>query len=141
MASYQLTVEDDPRSEDVEALGKGLNDHSIAYTQVAGFRSIGVFMRDEHDALVGGVWGYINWNWLWIGAVWLSENLRGAGYGREMLEATEQAARERGCRYSHLDTFSFQARPFYEGLGYEVFATLDDYPPGHQRFFMKKTLI
>jgi hypothetical protein len=58
-----------------------------------------------------------------------------------MLEATEQAARELGCRYSHLDTFSFQARPLYERLGYEVFATLDDYPPGHQRFFMKKALI
>ena len=141
MASYQLSVEDNPRNEDVEALGRGLNDHSIPYTRVAGFRPIGVFMRDEQGLLVGGVWGYINWNWLWIGAVWLSENLRGSGYGRKMLEATEQAARERGCRYSHLDTFSFQARPFYEGLGYEVFATLDDYPPGHQRFFMKKNLL
>ena len=141
MASYQLTVEDDPSVEDVDALAQGLNNHSVAYTQVAGFRPIGVFVRDERGALVGGVWGYINWNWLWIGAVWLSEDLRGAGYGKKMLEATEQAARERGCRYSHLDTFSFQARPFYEGLGYEVFTTLDDYPPGHQRFFMKKSLI
>ena len=25
-------------------------------------------------------------------------------------------------------------------LGYEVFSTLDDCPPGHQRFFMKKVL-
>ena len=141
MPSYHLTVEDNPNNEDVDALARGLNDHSIAYTHVAGFHPIGVFMRDEQGVLVGGVWGYINWNWLWIGAVWLSENLRGAGYGRKMLEATEQAARERGCRYSHLDTFSFQARPFYEGLGYEVFATLDDYPPGHQRFFMKKALL
>ena len=141
MATYQLTVDDDPSSEDVEALAQGLNNHALAYTQVPGFRPIGVFMRDEHGGLVGGVWGYINWNWLWIGAVWLNESLRGAGYGRKLLEAAEQAGRERGCRYSHLDTFSFQARPLYERLGYEVFATLDDYPPGHQRFFMKKALI
>jgi len=52
----------------------------------------------------------------------------------------EHAAKERGCTAAHLDTFSFQARPFYESLGYEVFGTLDDYPQGHQRFFMKKTL-
>ena len=77
MASYQLTVEDDPSVEDVDALAQGLNNHSVAYTQVAGFRPIGVFVRDERGALVGGVWGYINWNWLWIGAVWLSEDLRG----------------------------------------------------------------
>lgn len=140
MSSYILDVEENPKSEDVERLGHGLNAHSLAYTQVPGFRSIGVFMRDERGGVVGGIWGYLNWNWLWVGAVWLSEDLRGKGYGRQMMEAIEQKALERGCRYAHLDTFSFQARPFYEGLGYEVFATLDDYPPGHQRFFMKKAL-
>jgi len=140
VASYTLTVEDDPKRQDVEALAQGLNTHSLPYTSVAGFQPLGVFMRNDQGALVGGVWGYVNWNWLWIGAVWLSDALRGAGYGRKMMETIELAARERGCRYSHLDTFSFQARPFYEGLGYEVFATLNDYPPGHQRFFMKKAL-
>ena len=141
MASYTQTLEDNPRSEDVETLAKGLNDHAVAYTKVAGFREIGLFLRDDQGVVVGGVWGYVNWNWLWIGAVWLSEGLRGEGRGRQMMEAIEQAGRERGCHYSHLDTFSFQARPFYEGLGYEVFATLDDYPAGHQRFFLKKSLM
>jgi len=38
------------------------------------------------------------------------------------------------------DTFDFQARGFYERLGYEAFAELQDFPRGHSRFFMKKTL-
>jgi hypothetical protein len=75
VAPHTLTVDDDPKSEDVEALGEGLNNHALRYMQVAGFRPIGVFMRDENGALVGGIWGYVNWNWLWIGAVWLSEAL------------------------------------------------------------------
>jgi GNAT superfamily N-acetyltransferase len=140
VASYTLIVEDEPKTDDVEALARGLNEHAVRYTGVAGFREIAVFVRDEDGALMGGVWGYVNWNWLWVGAVWLSEELRGRGYGRQMMEKLEHTARVRGCLYAHLDTFSFQARPFYEGLGYEVFATLDDYPPGHQRFFMKKAL-
>jgi hypothetical protein len=37
-----------------------------------------------------------------------------------------------------LDTFSFQARPFYEKLGYEVFGQLEDYPRGHSRYFLQK---
>jgi endonuclease/exonuclease/phosphatase (EEP) superfamily protein YafD len=37
-------------------------------------------------------------------------------------------------------TFSFQARPFYEKFGYEVFATLEDYPPGHRKYFLRKAL-
>lgn len=141
MESYSLTLDTDPKTADVEVLVQGLNAHAVAYTHAAGFREIAVFLRDEQGALVGGVWGYVNWNWLWLGAVWLTDSLRGAGHGRRMIEAFEQAGRERGCRYSHLDTFSFQARPFYEALGYEVFATLEEYPPGHQRFFMKKALV
>ena len=90
--------------------------------------------------LIGGAYGYVNWNWLFINLVWLNEAARGGGHGRRLILALEQAARERGCTHAHLDTFSFQARPFYEKLGYEVFSTLDDYPPGHQRFFMKKVL-
>jgi len=46
----------------------------------------------------------------------------------------EHAAKERGCTAAYLTTFSFQARPFYESLGYEVFGILDDYPPGYQKF-------
>jgi hypothetical protein len=38
-----------------------------------------------------------------------------------------------------LDTFSFQARGFYEKLGYEEFGQLD-YPPDHHRHFMRKRL-
>jgi hypothetical protein len=39
-----------------------------------------------------------------------------------------------------LSTFSFQARPFYERFGYEVFGELPDYPEGHSLYFMKKML-
>jgi hypothetical protein len=52
----------------------------------------------------------------------------------------EAEAIRRGCHGAFLDTFSYQARPFYEKLGYEVFGTLEDYPPGHQRFYMRKRL-
>jgi len=141
MNSYTFSVEDAPRDEDVEPLRRGLHDHAVSCLESPGFQPLGVFMRDETDAVVGGAWGYINWHWLFVGLVWLSKDLRGGGYGRQMMETIESAAVERGCRYSHLDSFSFQARPFYEGLGYEVFATLDDYPEGHQRFFMKKRLV
>ena len=39
-----------------------------------------------------------------------------------------------------LDTFSFQARRFYEKLGYVVFGELPDYPAGHSRYFLQKRL-
>ena len=140
MSTYTLTVEAVPRGEDVSVLSQGLTAHALPYTQGPGFQPLAVFLRDESGTLVGGVWGQVNWNWVHIGLVWVVEALRGTGYGRQLIATMEHAAKERGCTAAHLDTFSYQARPFYESLGYEVFGTLDDYPRGHQRFFMKKTL-
>jgi hypothetical protein len=37
-----------------------------------------------------------------------------------------------------LDTFSFQARGFYEKLGYRAVGVLDNHPAGHQHYFMTK---
>ena len=140
MTTYALTIEESPAAADQRALVQGLDEHAARHTPRPGFKPLGAFMRDERGALIGGAYGYVNWNWLFINLVWLSEAARGGGHGRRLILALEQAARERGCTHAHLDTFSFQARPFYEKLGYEVFSTLDDYPPGHQRFFMKKAL-
>jgi GNAT superfamily N-acetyltransferase len=140
MTTYALTIEESAAPADHEALVQGLNEHAARHTPRPGFKPLSVFLRDDRGALMGGAYGYVNWNWLFISLVWISEAVRGGGHGRRMILALEQAARERGCTHAHLDTFSFQARPFYEKLGYEVFSTLDDYPPGHQRFFMKKAL-
>jgi len=57
-----------------------------------------------------------------------------------MAEAEEEALR-RDCRSAWLDTFEFQARGFYERLGYSCFATLPEYPQGYSRYFLQKQLI
>jgi len=139
-ARYRLTVETPPFRELTDALAVGLTEHARPYVDGPGFQPVAVALRDETGALVGGATGQVNWNWLHISLVWVAAELRGDAYGRRVMEAIEQIGRDRGCRWAHLDTFSYQARPFYERLGYELFATLDDYPPGHRRFFLKKAL-
>jgi GNAT superfamily N-acetyltransferase len=77
--------------------------------------------------------------WMFVRYLWLSNGLRGRGVGRELMDRAEVRARERGCHSAWLDTFSFQARGFYEKLGCEEFGQLD-YPPDHHRSFMQKRL-
>jgi len=80
------------------------------------------------------------WNCGYIDTVWVDERFRGKGIGRELLETVTKEAEERGAYLMHLDTFDFQARRFYEKMGYEVFGELKDCPRGHVRFFMRKLL-
>lgn len=54
-----------------------------------------------------------------------------------MLTAEAESVR-RGCIGAHLDTYDYQAPDFYRKLGYEVFGSIEDHPPGHTRFWMRK---
>ena len=94
----------------------------------------------EGEVLVGGLVGEIGWKWLFVELLWIAESHRGRGLGASLLQTAEAEAMLRGARHVYLDTFDFQARPFYERHGYEVFGILEDYPPGHRRFFLRKDL-
>jgi GNAT superfamily N-acetyltransferase len=140
MAAYVLSVTDGIDAQDRRVIEEGLTRHALPTTRVPGFRPLAVLARDERQALVGGAVGTVNWNWLHVSLLWVAEHGRHGGLGRRLMAAIEAAAVQRGCTRAHLDTFSYQARPFYERLGYRVFGTLPDYPVGHQRFFMEKVL-
>lgn len=88
---------------------------------------------------LGGLCGTTSSGWLFVEPLFVPETLRGSGLGASLMRRAEQEAVRRGCRGAWLDTFSFQARGFYERLGYAVFGTIQDHPPGHRRHFMQKT--
>jgi GNAT superfamily N-acetyltransferase len=103
-------------------------------------RSVRIFIRDRQDGVVGGIVADLFGGWAYISLLWIDEPLRNRGLGTRLVTMLEQEALRLGCSHVHLDTYSFEARPFYEKLGYELFATLDDYPPGHCKHFLQKTL-
>jgi GNAT superfamily N-acetyltransferase len=93
------------------------------------------------DEILGGLYGSTWMSYLHVSLLFVPESMRGAGVGRRLMTEAEAEAVRRGCSAASLDTFSFQARGFYEKLGYSVFGTLDDYPPGHSRFYLTKRLV
>lgn len=90
---------------------------------------------------MAGLTGSTVGSWLSIELLWVSEALRGDGVGSQIIKAAEQQALASGCRFTRIDTFSFEARPFYEKLGYQLQMTLRNYPVEHERYFFTKTLI
>lgn len=136
--NYATTFE--PSNADIDRLINGLNAHSVEQVRRSGFDPAAIFIHDADEVFRGGILAYLNWNWLDISLLWVDDALRGCGHGRKLMQDMEAIGVARGCRHAHLDTFSFQAKTFYESLGYEVFASLSDYPPGHARYFLKKSL-
>jgi hypothetical protein len=57
------------------------------------------------------------------------------------MREAEVVALKRTCVIVWLDTYIFQARGFYEKLGYEIFGTPDDFPKGESRDFFREVLM
>lgn len=123
-----------------EIIGGGISEFNESQVGDDHGKNLCYVLKDEQGKVVGGVIGATYWNWLYINLMWLRDDLRGKGYGGELLLKAEAEARQRGADFSYLDTFSFQAPGFYKKFGYEIFGELNEFPPGYQRYFMKKTL-
>ncbi|HEX4004790.1 MAG TPA: GNAT family N-acetyltransferase [Acidobacteriaceae bacterium] len=92
----------------------------------------------DSSEVVGGLWGSTSYGWLHVDMLIVPATLRRQGLGTQLMRMAEEEALRRGCIGSYLDTFDFQARGFYERLGYTLFGALDGMPPGHQRFFLSR---
>jgi len=92
------------------------------------------------EAVEGGLWALSLWGSFYIALVVVPEAARGQGLGRDLMAQAEAGARRRGCRQMWLDTYAFQAKGFYERLGFEIFGEIAGTAPVFPRFFMQKTL-
>jgi GNAT superfamily N-acetyltransferase len=141
MGNYTIQLQEKLDQKDGDFVFNALaeyNNRQVGYGD--NHQRLGIFIRDAEQKIVGGLLGDVYWGWLYIGILWIDEHLRGQGYGQQLLDLAEAEAVRRGCHSVHLDTMSFQARPFYEKNGYTVFGQLDNFPKGHTRYFMKKSL-
>lgn len=112
-----------------------------AQDRESGYQPYGILLSDTPGGPVtGGLTGYQLYDWLFVQYLAVPDSLRGTGVGRQLMAQAEAWARGRGLTGIWLDTFSFQARPFYEKLGFSVFGTIEDHPVGARRFFMQKRL-
>jgi GNAT superfamily N-acetyltransferase len=91
-------------------------------------------------AVLGGLWAQSRWGAFYVDMIVVPQALRRAGLGTRLMVRAEAEARRRGCHLMWLDTYAFQAKPFYEGLGFEVFATMEGPAPFYPRWFMRKGL-
>jgi GNAT superfamily N-acetyltransferase len=138
----KITMTDTPEAHMKQAIGGPLarfNEAQVGRPDDY-HRLVILVSHPDTGEILGGLWGETMFSHLHVELLFVPESLRRIGVGRQLMSQAESEAIRRGCCGAWLDTFSFQARGFYERLGYTVFATIADHPPGHSRFFLKKAL-
>ena len=134
-----------PSAEDAKTISQGLVNFNLETIKGLEAQSseinFSVFARDDNGNITGGLRATCFWNTLHIELLWVSDEARRMGTGSTLLEKAELFAIEQGVELALLESTSWQAKSFYEKLGYEVLATLPDYPKGYATHFLTKRLV
>lgn len=137
---YKIVPIEKPEESAWGIIGGGLSKYNIEKVGDNKFKRLSYALQDSEKEIVGGILAEVYWGWLYVDLLWVKEELRGQGYGHRLLTQLEAEGRKLGAKNAYLDTFSFQVPDFYKEHGYQVFGELQDFPPGHQRYFFRKVL-
>ncbi len=117
---FLLTLHDTKDSEDEKIILKNLAAYNNEQAQEI-WQELTITYKNRQGKIVAGLNGHTHYGWLFIKLFWVDENCRGKNLGTRLLQAAEKEALKRNCKNVWLDTFSFQALPFYQKLGYGIF--------------------
>lgn len=137
----KITVTHEITPEDKEELFTGLRSYNRSFLQNSYFGQLGVYSKDDNGIMQGGLFASIKGRWLCIDYLWVGESMRKNGLGSQLMHVAEEESKKLGCHNALVDTFSFQALPFYEQLGYVKQMSLPNFPElGMQRHYLSKEI-
>ncbi|MBT4360783.1 MAG: GNAT family N-acetyltransferase [Candidatus Marinimicrobia bacterium] len=143
MVKIELTT--NPSSKDAEFISQGLvnfnHERVKDLEQDDPETKFSIFVRDDENNIIGGLRATCFWNALHVELVWVSKESRGSGIGTKLMKEAETFAIEHGYELSLLESASWQAKAFYEKMGYTLMATLPDFPKGYATHFLTKRLL
>ncbi|MEY0876607.1 GNAT family N-acetyltransferase [Providencia manganoxydans] len=134
-----LRITTSPSEAEIEQIYQSLLTYNLQFFNEDIHSPLAVFYERE-GKILGGITGSKLDNWLRIKYLWLDESLRKQGIGTQLIQAMEDKAKQLGAKYAEVDTFSFQAKPFYEKQGYQIISTLIEYPVQHEKYYFMKKL-
>ncbi|AMG56682.1 GNAT family N-acetyltransferase [Pantoea vagans] len=135
-----MTMTDTPHPDDVSQIRQKLMAFNAQHVDIGQIKEIAVFLNDAEGNKIAGLLAVTWGNWMHIHFLWVDEAQRRTGHGARLLQAAEQEAIVRGCQRVCVDTFSFQAREFYEKQGYRLQMTLEQMPQHHRQHYLVKQL-
>lgn len=133
-----ITIEN-PTEEEVNKVRHKLQEHNSQFWEVDRKDQYTIYSMED-QTMVGGIVFTIFGEWLDIDFFWVDKEERGKGIGKDILSRAEAFAKNKGCKKAALNTFDFQAMPFYKKNGYEIMYKQDKYPVSSTKYYMEKKL-
>lgn len=138
-ANYDVLCSQTPISQYNHLINNNLNDNYDPNTYTHDSQIYSVVALDD-DRFVGGIEARIEEDMMHLGLLVVLEEYRGKGVGSKLMTLMEEVAAGKKVTKITLGTVEFQARLFYEKLGYQVVLTRKNMPRGFENYKMMKNL-
>ena len=135
---YNILQSSDDEIEYIDSTLGDFNKTQVQYTSKMDFIPLNYHIKDDKGKIIAGINAFSCWQMVYISEFWVDAVYRKQGIGSCLINKIEEEAKSKGATASHADTFDWQAKDFYLKHGYEIFGTIENCPPGHRRFFLKK---
>lgn len=120
MEQLKITLETNPTSEELAVLADGIVLNTLKQKGSGYIQPFAFLTRNDSDEIVAGVSGAMFYGCMYIDQTWVHEDYQRQKIGTKLIEKAEGMAIKLGCRFSTVNTMNWEARPFYEKLGYFV---------------------
>ena len=107
----KINVTDNPAQVDEDFVIDSLWAHNDKFDKVD-IHPLFITLRDEENHIAGGLVARTRWGGLEVQYLWVSDDHRAQGFGRQLMLEAEKQAIQRGCHMAYVDTFSFGRRAF-----------------------------
>lgn len=134
-----IEIRQEPFSEELKnQLYSGFARHALeTIGYESSFEHI-AFIASEHTQFAGAIVIRLFWGALHITHLYLEAPYRGKRLGTKLLERAFSYAKEHHCRFAFVETMSFQAKGFYEKLGFVLEITRSGYDHGISMHYLRK---
>jgi ribosomal protein S18 acetylase RimI-like enzyme len=138
--SYQISYEKNPQSDDIQILNDGIMAQARQKKGMKQLDFFAFFLRDDDGRIVGGCAGDNMYGGLFVGQLWVSDHLRGKGYGTQLMQKAETLANESRCSFIAVNTFDWEALDFYKKLGFYVEFERKGFDKNSIFYFLRKDM-
>ncbi|CAM2861519.1 GNAT family N-acetyltransferase [Legionella worsleiensis] len=136
-----IYIDETDNSEISAIIKQGILDYNAPFFGSNFLTPFTIYMKDLQSEIIAGLTGSYRGKYVRVDFFWVHKDFRHQGLGSKLMMKLEEFSKAKECRFIQLDTFDFQARPFYEKLGFECVGTIPRWIEGQDFHFMRKAIV
>jgi ribosomal protein S18 acetylase RimI-like enzyme len=141
MNTLKIIHTDNPTTDEINVLYQVLAQHAFEKKKLPAIKHWGFFLKDKKDTIQGSITGRLLHGYLSIDTLCISPLLRNRGHGTKLMKLAEDIGLKNACTFSTVNTMDWEAKDFYEELGYYVEFSRGGYTNNSTFYFLRKNLV